>query len=98
MMVPTKIRAKVSFLRIFSKLFKTKKLAFARQRPDGVQNCTDSRPHVITFCQNENECTHVQATILRAMSYLWCRYQEELCAEFRGSTLKTSHRSEVCRH
>jgi len=30
MMVPAKIRAKVSFLRIFSKLFKTKKLAFAR--------------------------------------------------------------------
>jgi hypothetical protein len=33
----------------------------------------------------------------KQISSVPCRYQEELCAEFRGSTLKTSRRPEVCR-
>ncbi len=46
----------------------------------------------IAFYKNEKERTHAQTSILRPLSYLWCRYQEELCAELRGSTLRTSRR------
>ena len=73
-------------------------LAFTRENVGGVQNCTDSRRRVSTICQNEKERTHAQTSILRAVSYLWCRDQEELCAAFRYSALKTSRRPEVCRH
>ena len=47
---------------------------------------------------NEKERTHAQTSLLRAVSYLWCRDQEELCAAFRYSALETSRRPEVCRY
>jgi len=73
-------------------------LAFTLENVGSVRNCTDSRRRVTAICEDEKERTHAQAVILRALSYLWCRYQEDLCAEFRCSPLKTSRRPEVRRY
>src|SRR5260370_41905731 len=63
-----------------------------------VQNGTAFQRRVIAICQDEKERAHAQTSILRAVSYLWFRDQEELCAAFRYSALKNSRRPEVCRH
>jgi hypothetical protein len=48
-------------------------LPFVRRRPGSVQNCIDSRLRVIAFCQHEEERTHARTSMLRPLSYVWCR-------------------------
>jgi hypothetical protein len=48
-------------------------LPFMRRRPGSVQNCIDSRLRVIAFCQHEEERTHARTSMLRPLSYVWCR-------------------------
>jgi len=72
-------------------------LPFMRLTAGIVQNCIDSRLHLIAFCHNEEEGTHAQASILRLLSLMWCARSRALCAAFRRSALSTSCRAEVCR-
>jgi hypothetical protein len=65
-------------------------------RPDNVQICIDSRLSVIAFCQNEKERTHAHTSIFRPLSYMWGRSRGMLCSAFRCSSLRSTHKPEVC--
>jgi hypothetical protein len=54
-----------------------------------------TRPTVLS--SSEKERTHAQTSVLRPLSYLWCRCREALCAAFGCSALTTTCGPEALR-
>jgi hypothetical protein len=54
-----------------------------------------TRLTVLSSCEKER--THAQTSVLRPLSYMWCRCREALCTAFRCAALTAARRPEVFR-